>query len=118
MEIKGTLKAISEPRKVNENLTTQTFVVGWVKTIKDKTYPKTIAFEQKKSDKYDGIKVFDNCKVGDSITVFCNEPESREWQGKYFTSIEAWKVENNSAAKPSESTASKANSDEGDFLPF
>lgn len=117
MEIKGKVVAITEAKKVNDTLTTQTFVVEYDKSIgNDKTRAVKLAFDQRKTEKYDSIKKWDGVRVGDAVTVQFNEPESRDWNGKYFTSVEAWSVKKEGGNSASSSAASSASDDQS--LPF
>ena len=65
-----------------------------IETLDDK-YPKEVAIESW-NDKVELPK------IGDSITAHINL-DSREWQGRYFTSAKVWKieVESNSAVEVS-----------------
>lgn len=49
-------------------------------------YPRKLCFQ------LFGEKVNDCPAVGDEVKVSF-DPESREWQGKWFTQLNAWKVE-------------------------
>lgn len=93
----------------------QTFVVKET----EETYPKSIAFDVFGHDK---IEQF-NIKMGDQIEVSANV-ESKEWQGKYFTSVSAWKVDklegtynHNSNANVNTHTT-QSSSQESDDMPF
>ena len=84
--IKGEVIAMLELKQGTSNgktWSTQTIVVKET----EETYPKTIAFDIFGEDK---IKEAD-LSMGDIIAVEANV-ESREWNGKYFTSIKSWKV--------------------------
>lgn len=63
-----------------------------------------------------GNRVNDCPNVGDEVTVSF-DAESREWNGKWFTQLNAWKVENNGGeeAQPASSDVAK---DGKDDLPF
>lgn len=53
-------------------------------------YPKKVCLQ------LFGDRVNDCPNVGDDVTVSF-DAESREWNGKWFTQLNAWKVENKSA---------------------
>jgi uncharacterized OB-fold protein len=118
MNIKGKVVAITEAKEATAKLTTQTFVVEYDKKMtQDKTRKVLLAFEQRRTDNYDSIKKWDGVQVGDVVEVQFNEPESREYNGRYFTGVEAWSVKAEGAHKPSGGTAANVNSDNSD-LPF
>lgn len=52
----------------------------------DGKYPKAIAFNDF------GAADVDKCNIGDEIIVSF-EPESREYNGKYYTNLKAYKIE-------------------------
>lgn len=56
-------------------------------------YPKKVCFQ------LFGDKVNDCPSVGDDVKVSF-DAESREWNGKWFTQLNAWKVERQSAQQP------------------
>lgn len=56
-------------------------------------YPKKVCFQ------LFGDRVNDCPNVGDEVTVSF-DAESREWNGRWFTQLNAWKVENKSVAQP------------------
>lgn len=85
MEIKGTIKAVMEVRSgAKQNggqWSSQTVVIG----IEDGQYPKDLAVDV----------TGDNCgklSINDKVVVQC-DVSSREWQGKWYTTARAWKVE-------------------------
>ncbi len=56
-------------------------------------YPKKVCFQ------LFGDKVNDCPNVGEEVKVSF-DPESREWNGKWFTQLNAWKVERQQTAQP------------------
>jgi len=52
-------------------------------------YPKTICFTVMGKDRWEKMAI----KVGNSYSVSF-DVESREWNGKYFTDLQAWKAMN------------------------
>lgn len=52
-------------------------------------YPKTICFTVMGKDRWEKMAI----KVGESYSVSF-DVESREWNGKYFTDLQAWKAMN------------------------
>ena len=84
MEIKGTVKDALEVRsgakRDGGQWSSQTVVLHI-----DGEYPKDVAIDVSGN----------NCGKlgeGDKVTVQC-DVSSREWQGKWFTTVRAWKVE-------------------------
>lgn len=85
MEIKGTVKAVLEvksgAKRDGGQWSSQTVVVH----IEDEKYPKDLAVDV----------TGDNCgklDVDDKVTIQY-DVSSREWQGKWYTTARAWKVE-------------------------
>ncbi|MBQ0154365.1 MAG: DUF3127 domain-containing protein [Bacteroidales bacterium] len=69
----------------------QSFVIE----VPDDKYPTNLCFELYGSERIQKNPV----KEGDEVTVSF-DPESREWNGRWFTSLRAWKVEKLGAAQP------------------
>jgi len=114
MEVKGKVVAITTPKAVNDKLTIQQVVVEWFKEVKDTSYARKTAFELKKTDKFDSIKALNGVNVGDTVTVKFNEPESREYNGQWYTKCEAWGIFKEGASGGSKG----GNDDDGSGLPF
>ena len=74
--------------------------------VDDGRYPQMIKF-QLVQDKCDEIDKFNE---GDTIRVHFSL-RGREWQGKYFTNLNAWRIENGAAVAPAASAPAAA----GDF---
>ncbi|MEW6470437.1 MAG: DUF3127 domain-containing protein [Bacteroidota bacterium] len=119
MDITGTIKVIHKEEKVNDNFTKRVFVI----TDNSSQYPQIIPFELVK----DKCSLIDKFKVGDEVKVHFNI-RGREWTSpkgeiKYFTSLNAWRIENVGSAQnvppssepPVETFTSKG---EEDDLPF
>lgn len=58
-------------------------------------YPKKVCFQ------LFGDKVNDCPNVGEEVKVSF-DPESREWNGKWFTQLNAWKVERPQVTQPTQ----------------
>jgi len=104
MEIKGKITHVLEPvtgTSEKGDWKKQTFVL-----LTEGEYPKQIAFDVFK-DKIPAPK------VNDIVSVSINL-ESREYSGKWYTNITAWKIETNVSAPPESSTEPL----ETDPLPF
>ena len=106
MEITGKITQVLEMQSgesANGSWQKQEFVL-----LEDKEqYPKTIAFEIWG----DKIKA---PSVGDKVNVSINI-ESREYNGKYYTNVKAWKVETLNAETTQEEKPEQLESDD---LPF
>jgi hypothetical protein len=93
MELSAKLYKILPPEsietKTGNPLKKQLFVVET-----QDQYPKKICFEVIN----DRIN-FGNLAEGMMVKVFF-DPESREWQGKWFTSLRAWRLEVSGTSRP------------------
>lgn len=85
MEIKGSVKAVMEVKsgvkKDGGQWSSQTIVLH----VEDGKYPKDVAIDVSG----------DNCgklDIGAEVTVQC-DVSSREYNGKWYTTVRAWKVE-------------------------
>jgi hypothetical protein len=86
MELRGTIKVITEPVKVSDKFTKQQIVL----TIDEDTkYPQDIAIEFL-NDKLDLVK---KQSIGDKVAVGVNL-RGNEYNGKYYNNIVGWKVAN------------------------
>jgi len=72
----------------------------------DGRYPQMVKF-QLVQDKCDEIEKFNE---GDNIRVHFNL-RGREWQGKYFTNLNAWRIEAGTAAAPAAAPPAAAGGD-------
>jgi len=79
----------------------------------DEQYNNLYAFELFGAEKVDNFEKFN--KVGDSVDVDFNVV-TREWEGKYFTSLSAWKVFTSKGEAQESVPASQE--DSSDQLPF
>ena len=103
MEIKGKLTAkLPEQRgtsKAGKDWVKQDFVIE----TNDK-FPKSVCIGVMGEDK---IKLLSNVAIGEDLTCSINI-ESREYNGKYYTSVNAWKIElnerNSNSAPPPQAT--------------
>ncbi|GAB4254127.1 MAG: hypothetical protein Kow0027_20030 [Saprospiraceae bacterium] len=83
-EIEGKLH-----KKFDTESKTQTFQAReFVIEIQDGNYPQLIKFQLTQ----DRCAVLDNFEEGQQIKVMF-DLRGREWQGKYFTNLNAWRVE-------------------------
>src|ERR1700742_567465 len=101
-ELNGVVKLKRDEQKVSDSFKKREFVV----TDNSSNYPQHILFQltQERCRQLDEINVGDQVKVSFFI-------KGREWQGKdgsgvkYFTSLDAWKVERGSKEYVQESSA-------------
>jgi hypothetical protein len=125
-ELNGIIKVKKDEQKVSDAFKKREFVV----TDNSSNYPQHIQFQltQERCRLLDDINVGDQVKVSFFI-------KGREWQGKdgggvkYFTSLDAWRVERSSGGSSKEysqesqapasySDSSLPNAQEQDDLPF
>jgi len=83
LQVKGIIEWIG-PQTDNGKIKKKEFVV---KT--EETYPQMVKFELIN----DKISLLDAYVKGETVEVSFNL-RGREWQGKYFTSIQAWRISN------------------------
>lgn len=119
MELAGKVIAVLEPRGGVSKNGNEWKVQEYVIETHDQ-YPRRMCFDVFGADK---IQQF-NIQVGEELNVFF-DIDAREWQGRWFNSIRAWKVERVGAAQqmPPMNAAPAAPvdfaaSDEKDDLPF
>lgn len=92
LELKGTIKVILDEQSgegKNGAWRKQDFVIEY----KDGDYPKLACFTSFGEKK---IEYLNKYKVGQEVTVSFNA-ESKEWNGKYFTNLNAWKISGDTA---------------------
>ena len=88
MELAGKVIAVLEPRSgVSKSSGNNWMVQEYVIETHDQ-YPRRMCFDVFGEDK---IKLF-NIQMGEELNVFF-DIDAREWQGRWFTSIRAWKVD-------------------------
>lgn len=88
-ELTGTVKEIFEEQTFGSGFNKREFVV----TSQSGKFPQEIKFECLK----DKVALVEKLNKGDSVKVTF-DINGREWQGKYFVNLAAWKVESNAAA--------------------
>ena len=93
MELAGKVIAVLEPRGGVSKSGNEWKVQEYVIETHDQ-YPRRMCFDVFGADK---IQQF-NIQVGEELNVFF-DIDAREWQGRWFNSIRAWKVERVSAAQ-------------------
>lgn len=94
MELAGKVIAVLEPRGGVSKTGNEWKVQEYVIETHDQ-YPKKMCFDVFGADK---IAQF-NIQIGEEISVSF-DVDAREWNGRWFNSIRAWKVERVSAQAP------------------
>jgi Domain of unknown function (DUF3127) len=87
MDITGRLKVVMEEKVFPSGFNKREFVITT-----EEQYPNDISFELLK----DKCALVNNFQPGDRVTVRF-DIRGREWQGKYFNSLVAWKLDNANA---------------------
>lgn len=104
----GTIEKIGKPEKKSEKFTLQEIVVSEVVN----GYANKVAFQLSQKQ----LEYASKWKVGQSVEVEANV-KGREYNGKYFNTIEAWKVKvsgSGSAMQPNQDFGGKPD----DSMPF
>lgn len=101
--LKGAVKLINEVKVISDKFSVREFVV----TTPDAKYPQDIIF-QTTNDK---TAILDSIGVGQEVEVSYNL-RGREFNGRYYNTLDAWKVQTTGAAPSVQPTAEK------DDLPF
>jgi hypothetical protein len=104
--IKGAIKLINPIKVISDKFSVREFVV----TTPDAKYPQDILF-QTVNDK---MAVLESLGVGQQVEVSYNV-RGREFNGKYYNTLDAWKIEV-TGSKPSQPSTQPIELD--DDLPF
>jgi hypothetical protein len=104
--IKGAIKLINPIKVISDKFSVREFVV----TTPDAKYPQDILF-QTINDKMD---VLESLGVGQQVEVSYNV-RGREFNGRYYNTLDAWKIEV-TGSKPSQPSTQPIELD--DDLPF
>jgi len=104
--IKGAIKLINPIKVISDKFSVREFVV----TTPDEKYPQDILF-QTVNDKMD---VLESLGVGQQVEVSYNV-RGREFNGRYYNTLDAWKIEV-TGSKPSQPSTQPIELD--DDLPF
>jgi hypothetical protein len=104
--IKGAIKLINPIKVISDKFSVREFVV----TTPDAKYPQDILF-QTINDKMD---VLESLGVGQQVEVSYNV-RGREFNGRYYNTLDAWKIEV-TGSKPSQASTQPIELD--DDLPF
>ena len=94
-EVDGKLHKIFDTEQKTDNFRAREFVLEVV----DGQYPQMVKF-QLTQDKCD---LLDTHSEGDELKVHF-DLRGREWNGKYFTNLQAWRIDSGSEARPAPDT--------------
>ena len=83
-ELTGKLHRIFDTEQIKETFRKREFVIEKV----DGQYPEFIKFQLVQ----DRTNLMDDFNEGDEVTV-AFDLRGREWQGKFFTNLQAWRVQ-------------------------
>lgn len=89
LEITGKVIKILEPQRFTSKKDGSEIVKNFFVIETQGQYPKTLCFSVMGQERWDKMGI----KVGGNFSVSF-DPESREWNGKYFTDLSAWKAVN------------------------
>src|SRR5687768_11978317 len=98
-EVEGKLHKKFDTEQKSGTFQTREFVI----IVEQGQYPQHIKFQLVQ----DRCEIIDNINEGSDIKVYF-DLRGREWQGKYFTNLQAWRVE-------AAGTESKSRAAAGDF---
>ena len=87
MEITGKVIKVLEPMSGTSAKNGEKWVKNSFVLETGGQYPKTLCFSVMGQERWDKMGI----KVGGNFAVSF-DPESREWNGKYFTDLSAWKA--------------------------
>ncbi len=88
-ELSGKIKLIMEPKTFGSGFTVREFVV----TVDDGKYPQDIVLQFVQ----DKVSLLDSVQVGQEVTTSF-DIRGREYNGRYFNNLQAWKIEAGAAA--------------------
>ena len=98
-DLTGKVKLVMDAKTISDKFTVREFVV----TVEDGNYPQDIAL-QFVNDK---VSLLDNLQVGQEVTVSF-DIRGREYNGRYFNNLNAWKLQAGEAAAPTPAPAAAA----------
>lgn len=94
-EVEGRLHKKFDTEKKSGTFQTREFVI-----VVESQYPQHIKFQLVQ----DRCEIIDNIQEGSDVKVYF-DLRGREWQGKYFTNLQAWRVEEGSGISKQTATA-------------
>ena len=91
LTVEGKLHKVFDTEQKTETFQAREFVIE----VQDGQYPQFVKFQLTQ----DRCQIIDGHEPGQMIKVHF-DLRGREWQGKYFTNLNAWRVEGQQAAPP------------------
>lgn len=110
MQLKGSIKLINETEVISDKFQKRSFVI----VTDEEKYPQEILIETTQ----DNVSLLDKFAEGETVTASINI-RGRAWESpkdgttKYFNTIQAWRIEGDSASVPAPATETAT-----DDLPF
>lgn len=104
LTLAGTLKVVKDTQVISDKFCKREFVIET-----DDKYPQEVQFELTQ-DNCDSI---DQYSIGQSITVNFNV-RGREYQGRWFVNLQAWKLE----GQAQDMAAASTTTDDDQEIPF
>lgn len=86
LEVVGKVHKIFDTEQKTDTFKTREFVIETIEN-----YPQFVKFQATQ----DRCNIIDGINEGEEVKVSFNL-RGREWQGKFFTNLDAWRVERNS----------------------
>ena len=110
LKLTGTIKVVNDTQLFDSGFSKREFVISTFDT-----YPQDVKFEVVK----DKCALLDKYKVGSKVDVSFNI-RGNEFKGKYYVSLQAWKIEASSNLETAKATAQAVGYEEEveDDLPF
>jgi hypothetical protein len=102
-EIEGRLVKIFNTEQKSGTFQTREFVIE----IASGNYPQVIKFQATQ----DKCTIMDNYNEGDAVKVYF-DLRGREWQGKYLTNLNAWRIEGGGQTATASSGGASYNSNQ------
>ena len=94
-QVDGKLHKIFDTEQKSEKFRAREFVIE----VDDGKYPQMIKFQLTQ----DKCELIDDHNEGDGLTVHFNL-RGREWNDRYFTNLDAWRIESADGAQPAAPT--------------
>jgi hypothetical protein len=98
-DLTGKVKLVQDAKTISDKFTVREFVV----TVEDGNYPQDIAL-QFVNDK---VSLLDSVQAGQEVTVSF-DIRGREYNGRYFNNLNAWKLQSGAAAPAAPAAAAAA----------
>lgn len=116
-ELKGKLIEIFDEQQVSESFRKREFVIEKAEQVGEQQYIEQIKFQavQDKCDMLNGLNKGDEVNV--SFNIRGRAWENKEGETKYFTNLDAWRIEAVAGAQAPKAAAPQADETEDD-LPF